>query len=255
MASLFFIHDFDQDLIFFLLVFVRVSSAVALLPALGEQVLSVRVKLVCSFLLTFAIYPAVAQTFVPNSNLEALEIIRIFSTELFVGFFIGISLRLFIFSIQTAGSIAAQSTSLAQLMGQSGIDPLPAIGHILTMAALALLVIFNLPTKFTGYFIVSYQLFPAMHTLEPSTVADGGRILVSRSFALAFTLAAPFLILSALYNVTLGVINRAMPQLMVAFVGAPLITWGAISLLLLSAPLMLAVWLEKVEQFLRAPFW
>ena len=60
--------------------------------------------------------------------------------------------------------------------------------------------------------------------------------------------------MSVIYNLTLGVINKAMPQLMVAFVGAPVITFGAIALLLVSAPLLLSVWLQAFEAFLAAPF-
>jgi len=85
-------------------------------------------------------------------------------------------------------------------------------------------------------------------------VEEAGRQRISESFSLAFRLAAPFVILSVLYNLTLGVINKAMPQLMVAFVGAPVITFGAIALLLISAPIMLAAWLHAFESFLAAPF-
>ena len=73
------------------------------------------------------------------------------------------------------------------------------------------------------------------------------------AFTLAFTLAAPFVITSVVYNLALGVINRAMPQLMVAFVGAPVITFGAIFLLFLSAPLVLTVWNAEFTSFLGNP--
>ena len=73
------------------------------------------------------------------------------------------------------------------------------------------------------------------------------------AFALAFTLAAPFVITSLVYNLALGVINRAMPQLMVAFVGAPVITFGAVFLLFLSAPLILSVWNAEFLAFLANP--
>jgi flagellar biosynthetic protein FliR len=76
---------------------------------------------------------------------------------------------------------------------------------------------------------------------------------VSRAFSLAFTLAAPFVILSVLYNCALGVINKAMPQLMVAFVGAPVITLGGLFVLALSAPAMLSFWLEVMDRFLLNP--
>jgi flagellar biosynthetic protein FliR len=163
-------------------------------------------------------------------------------------------LRLFIFAIQTAGAIAAQATSLAQLLGQTGMDPLPAIGHILTMAALALIMATGFHVKAAAFLVLSYEILPALQFPNPADVAEAGRHRVGQSFGLAFSLAAPFVILSVIYNLTLGVINKAMPQLMVAFVGAPVITFGAIALLLVSAPIMLTAWLQAFEGFLVAPF-
>jgi flagellar biosynthetic protein FliR len=61
------------------------------------------------------------------------------------------------------------------------------------------------------------------------------------------------MIASLLYNVALGVINKAMPQLMVAFVGAPAITWGGLVLLLVATPFILQVWLTAFEGALAHP--
>ena len=77
---------------------------------------------------------------------------------------------------------------------------------------------------------------------------------VGRTFALGFTLAAPFVVASLIYNVTLGVINRAMPQLMVSFVGAPAITAGGLFLLFITAPVLLGVWIATFGDFMANPF-
>jgi flagellar biosynthetic protein FliR len=77
---------------------------------------------------------------------------------------------------------------------------------------------------------------------------------VSRAFALAFTLAAPFTIAALIYNLALGFINRAMPSLMVSFVGAPALSAGGLILLALMTPLLLPVWQAALETFLDAPF-
>jgi flagellar biosynthetic protein FliR len=61
-------------------------------------------------------------------------------------------------------------------------------------------------------------------------------------------------IVSLLYNVALGVINRAMPQLMVAFVGAPAITAGGLILLALTTPVLLPIWQRAFEALLLNPF-
>ena len=77
---------------------------------------------------------------------------------------------------------------------------------------------------------------------------------VSRTFALGFTLAAPFVVASLIYNVTLGVINRAMPQLLVSFIGAPAITAGGLIMMLIATPVLLAIWMTAFGDFLAAPF-
>lgn len=236
-----------------LAVFLRIVAAGAVLPVFGEQVLSVRIKLVVAILLTMVIAPAVLPNVsLPDPSLAAF--VRMLITETLAGLFLGLMLRMFIFAIQTAGAIAAQSTSLSQLLGSAGMDPLPAIGHILTMAALALLMATGFHVKAAAFLTLSYEILPMMEFPSPSAVAEAGRAQVGRSFGLAFTLAAPFVILSVIYNLALGAINKAMPQLMVAFVGAPVITFGAIATLLVAAPVILSVWLTALEAFLAVPF-
>jgi flagellar biosynthesis protein FliR len=77
---------------------------------------------------------------------------------------------------------------------------------------------------------------------------------VRSSFSLAFSLAAPFVIASMIYNLALGAINRAMPQLMVSMVGAPALTLGALALLAVATPYLMAAWLQAFEQYLANPF-
>ena len=77
---------------------------------------------------------------------------------------------------------------------------------------------------------------------------------MAQAFGLAFTLAAPFAAAAMLYTLATGVINRAMPQFMVALVGAPALSFGALALLLLTAPALLAVWQSAMNAALADPF-
>ncbi|MDO6586414.1 flagellar biosynthetic protein FliR [Salipiger sp. 1_MG-2023] len=235
------------------IVFLRVAAMISTLPGLGEQSVSVRVKLVLSLLLATIVLPAAAEK-IPTVEPGYGTVLYVILTESISGLILGLWLRLLMHALQTAGSIAAQSTSLAQLLGNAGADPMPAIGHILTVSALALLMITGFHVKIAAYVILSYDLLPPLQFPRPSVIGQAGRQQITDSFALAFTLAAPFVILSALYNLTLGFINKAMPQLMVAFIGAPVITLGSMALLILTSPVMLSVWLSTVDLFLSNPF-
>ncbi|HCP82293.1 MAG TPA: flagellar biosynthesis protein FliR [Octadecabacter sp.] len=237
------------------LVFVRVGAMMALLPAFGEQSVPARVKLGLALAFTAIVAPAVPDPSPnPEAALEALQTIGFFLAETLTGLFFGLMLRLFVFALQIAGSIAAQSTSLSQLFGGAGGDPLPAMGHVLVIGGLALATIMGLHVRIAEFMINSYDLVPIGNVIPSDVLTPAGIAEISRAFALGFTLAAPFVISSLIYNVTLGVINKAMPQLMVAFVGAPAITAGGLVLLMLAAPLMLSIWVEAMGAFMLDPF-
>ena len=157
-------------------------------------------------------------------------------------------------ALQTAGVIAAQALSLSQILGGAGVDPMPALGQVLVISGLALAVMAGLHVQVARAMILSYDVLPAGQFPRPGDLSAWGVDRIARSFTLAFSLAAPFVIVSLLYNLTLGVINRAMPQLMVAFVGAPVITLGGLVLLMLLAPLMLSVWIDALGAFSVTPF-
>ncbi len=233
-----------------MMVFLRVSALISLLPAFGDRSVPTRVKVGLAIAFTAIVAPAVAVIPAP-SNIVALGGVAV--SEIGIGLALGFGIRLFVLVLQTAGSIAAQSTSLSQILGGAGVEPVPAMGFVLVVGGLALAVMAGLHVRAAMFLIASYDLFPFAAIPGGRAISRWGLNQISQGFSLAFLMAAPFVIASAIYNLTLGVINRAMPQLMVAFVGAPVITLGGLFLLFASAPLMLSVWGDALAAFLDNP--
>ncbi len=225
----------------------------ALLPAFGEMMIPVRVRLAVTLAFTAIVAPA-AFPVILAALLDGTTFAVIASAEILVGLVLGLALRFMVMALQTAGTIAAQSTSLSQLLGGTIIDPQPAIGFVFVLAGLALATLLGLHVKIAAMFIMSYDLVQPGVGLPASDLSQWGVAIAAGAFRLAFLLAAPFVIASLVYNLALGVINRAMPQLMVAFVGAPAITFGALLLLALAAPLILTVWTQALDVRLTDPF-
>lgn len=234
------------------LVFFRVGAFMALVPGFSEQVVPVRIRLALTVALTTTVLPALP-LFAPALVWDFGVLLRFLATETVSGLMLGMSLRLMILALQTAGAMAAQASSLSQIAGGAAAEPLPAIGHILVFGGLALAMMMGMHVRLIEFLVLSYDVLPAGRFPSAAEVAEWGVAGVSRSFGLAFTLAAPFIIVSVIYNLTLGVINRAMPQLMVAFVGAPVITFGGLALLFLLAPTMLIVWREAFDGAVTNP--
>ncbi|TMV07094.1 flagellar biosynthetic protein FliR [Ruegeria sediminis] len=233
-----------------LAVFLRVLAMVSVMPAFGERWIPMRVRLGAAAAFTLIVAPSVHS---PGGARNLTGLVMLAGTEILIGLGLGMGFRLFVLALQTAGSIAAQATSLSQILGGAAAEPVPAMSYLLMLAGLALAALLGLHVRAAEFLIHSYDLFPAGTLPAAPDLSARGVGQVSRSFALAFGLAAPFVIASLLYNLALGVINRAMPQLMVAFVGAPAITLGGLFLLFAGAPLILSVWSGALFDFLVNP--
>ncbi|AJE44819.1 flagellar biosynthetic protein FliR [Celeribacter indicus] len=235
------------------LVFLRIGAVMAVLPAFGERSVPERVRLVLAIGFTAIVFPAVSEGLAPLAASQE-KVAAALLTEVISGLILGLSLRLFVMVLQIAGALIAQSTSLSQIFGGGAVEAQPAIAHLLSVAGLALAVMMGLHVRVAELLILSYDVFPAGFMAPARDVMIWSVDHVGRIFALSFTLAAPFIIASLVYNVALGVINRAMPQLMVAFVGAPAITLGGLLLLFVSAPLLLETWEAGFARLLLDPF-
>jgi flagellar biosynthesis protein FliR len=231
------------------LVFLRVGAMVALMPGFGEQVVPQRIKLVLVIAFTVIVAPILADNpALPPPALVAL------AGEAVAGLILGIGMRLFLLALLTAAAIIAQATTLSQLFAGATPDPQPAIGNLFMIAGIALALVADLHLHAVGLVLLSYDILPAGGIPDPAAAADWNLALVSRTFSLAFSLAAPFVIASMIYNLALGAINRAMPQLMVSMVGAPALTLAALALLAMATPVLMAFWLQTFEAFLADPF-
>lgn len=221
----------------------RMAGLVSLIPLFGERAVPARVKFGIAFALTLIILPLVDTSVTVTLSVLMIEVVT--------GAFLGVLLRLTMVALQTAGTIAAQATSLSQLFGGGASEPMPALGHFLIVSALAVLALSGFQIYLVDMILISYDIFPMGVVITAAIFSETGLNAVAKSFDIAVALAAPFTIASLLYNFMLGAINKAMPQLMVALVGAPAITFLGMFLFLLASPLMLSTWQSAVFAVMR----
>lgn len=245
----------QSSLLIGFVVFLRVGAALSLMPGFGERAVSARIKIAVALCFTLIVAPTVPVFGLSKTGSILDQVGILILTETLVGIVIGLAARILVMALQFAGTIASQSTSLAQIFGAGATpDPMPAIGNILLIAGLALVFALDIHIKIAIGLIQSYEVMPVGFVIKSADMAHWGTKHASSAFALAFTLSAPFLITSLAYNLALGAINKAMPQLMVAFIGAPAITAAGILLLLLSAPIILTAWSARMDEAIAAPF-
>lgn len=229
------------------LVFLRVGAVMALLPAFGDQAVPARLRLVLALAFVAVIFPATAPHLPAQPDLTDAAI------EVAAGLALGLALRLMVLALQFAGTIAAQAASLSQLFASAGAEPQPTLALLFTWAALALAAGAGLPVQAAELMLTSYDLFPAGVGLPGPGLAEWGLAQVGRATRLAFCLSAPFALAGLVWNLALGLVNRAMPHLPVSFIGAPALSLGALALLVAAAPLLLQQWHGGFLALLQAP--
>ncbi len=153
------------------LAFVRIGAVVALMPGLGDPAVPQRIKLALVVALTLVVAPLLAERLAQGGPAPGLLPL---GGEVLAGLILGIGLRLFMITLQTAAAMIAQATTLSQLFAGAAPEPQPAIGNLLTVAALALAMAAGLHVRAAELVLTSYDLLPAGVHHSAAAAADWG---------------------------------------------------------------------------------
>jgi flagellar biosynthetic protein FliR len=224
----------------FLLMFARIGTMVMLLPGLGEVTIPARVRLVVALTLTAVLFPLHRAAFQVNLQTPG-PVMILLGQELLIGAVLGLTARLAISALQVAGSIVAQQlglgfvTAVDPTQGQQGV----IVGNFLTVLGITLLFATDLHHLVIAALNDSYALFRPGELPTTGDVAAITVRTIGAAFRIGVQLSAPFLVFGLVFNLSLGVLSRLMPQMQVFFIGLPLsILFGFIVLLLVVGAMM-----------------
>ena len=210
--------------ILFLLVFARVGTMMMLMPALGERVVSARIRVIIAVFVALLTLPIVRASIVlPQGDMT--PVIRMLITEMLVGLTLGLAARFLMATLQTAGVLISYQMGLSFTMafdptggdrGQSA-----AIGNFLSLLGIALIFAAEL------HHVAILGIVDSYRTITPGSVPPSGDALelavsvAASAFRTAVQISAPFLVFGFVFNLGLGILSRMMPQLQVFFLALP----------------------------------
>ena len=231
----------QADLFTVFLVFLRVGSALMLLPGFSEAYVTPRVRLVFALVIAAVAAPPLAPR-LPELPSAPLALFILVAGEIGVGLFLGVVIRLLLTGLQVAGMVIAYHSSLANALV---FDPSAAqqgvlAGNFLTAVGLLLVFVTNLHHVMLEAVVDSYALFVPGQVPPLGDVADTVARTVSQSFLLGVQIGAPFVVVGLALSLGVGLLARLMPQVQIYFVVMPVqIMVGFLVLLLtLSAGMM-----------------
>ncbi|WP_413205288.1 flagellar biosynthetic protein FliR [Rhodospirillum sp. A1_3_36] len=238
----------DLNVFHLLLIFVRLGAAMMVLPGFGTAYLSVQVRLLLAVTISVVVLPTVGGGLPPIPDNATLLVLLILA-EAMIGFFLGLLGQFLMVPINLAGTVMGFSTGL--MMAQA-FDPATSqqdslISGFLSEVALVLLFTLGMHHLMLQAIVGSYQVFP------PGILPDTGDIirllskLLTDGFRLGWQLASPFVVYGIIFQATLGVLARLMPQLNVLFVAMPGQIIFGLSLLMTTVPVILMAFMGHFE--------
>ena len=211
-----------QTAFVFMLIFARLGTMLMLLPALGEAVVSSRVRLMLGLLLTLVMMPLIKDQYgaLPKSLFGGMAVLI---GEMIVGLFIGTSARLVMSATNVAGTVIAFQTGLAFAQSNDFVQGIQGaiIGSFLSIVAITLIFVMDLHHMLIAAMYESYTMFKPGAILPLGDFAAMAVNTVASSFKVGIQLSAPFLVFGLIFYFGIGILSRLMPQIQIFFVAMP----------------------------------
>jgi flagellar biosynthetic protein FliR len=232
----------------FVLVMCRCGAAVMLLPGVGESEPPAIVRVGIAGGLAVLLVPVVAPS-IPAEPGSFLRLAGMVGVELLAGGLLGWLARLLALAPAVAGQIISLMTGLSSVLQQDAAlgAQAAAIGRLFNLLAPAMILATGLYALPLSALAGSYAVFPAGGAVNSGDLAETAARAVSGSFALALQLAAPFVVMSLVWQLALGLLARLVPQIQVHFASLPGQVLGGLFLLALLTPAILQAWLTAAR--------
>lgn len=228
----------------FTLLMCRCGAAVMLLPGFGEEEPPVMLRVGIAGALAVLLVPVVAPV-LPKLPAGFINLAGMVAVELVAGGVLGWLARLVALALPAAGQIISLMTGLSSVLQP---DPTfgaqsAALGRLFNLLAPVLVLATGLYALPLGALAGSYAVLPAGAAVASADMAEVAVRSVSASFALALRLAAPFVLVSTIWHVGLGLMARLVPQIQIYFAALPGQVLGGLLLLAVLAGPLIHYWL------------
>tara|TARA_B100000965_G_scaffold293505_1_gene251395 strand:+ start:542 stop:1300 length:759 start_codon:yes stop_codon:yes gene_type:complete len=233
----------------FLLVLARVGAMMSILPGIAAAYVSPRIRVLLAIAVAVVMTPVLAAN-LPGPPEHAWILFLLLAGEIIVGVFLGGIAVILVSALQTAGTMIALFSAMANALIQDAVSEQQSsvIANLLTMAGLVIIFVTDSHHIYFKVLADSYNLFTPG---AGASTGDMALILARRvadSFTMGFQLSIPFLIIAMVYYIGLGVLGRLMPQLPVFFFGLPIQLTVQIGALMIVFSTIMMVFLNYFRQ-------
>lgn len=198
----------------FFLIFARIGTAFMILPGFSSPVVYLQARIFVALGVALVLTPILSAG-LPGAPSTVPGLLVLLAGEIIIGAFLGTIGLILASALQTAGTIIALVSSLANAMIQDPIaeQQSSVVSNLLSTIGVLLIFSTNMHHLMLSALSDSYSLFVPG---QPLPIGDFTELLsrqTAASFALGLQLSAPLVISGLVYYIGIGLLGRLMPML------------------------------------------
>jgi flagellar biosynthetic protein FliR len=213
---------------------VRVLALISVAPLLSHRAVPVRMKIALALSITVLLVPQVQSP--PITDVLTAPGLMLLINNVLIGVVIGFAVRLVFAALELAGELIGlqMGLSFVGFFNPGTGQQQNAVASFMSLLALLMFIAIDGHLMLIHALAESFRLYPVSVGMDLPMGFDRLLRLGSDMFAIALTIALPFLAVMLLTNVVLGVLARVAPQINIFAVGFPMtILVGLVTLFLL----------------------
>ncbi|WP_331256414.1 flagellar biosynthetic protein FliR [Candidatus Bealeia paramacronuclearis] len=206
-----------------MVVFCRVAGVLMVLPGFSENYILGRMRVLMAMLFSLVMTPVLSSSIVTQEIGSAASLGTLL-LEFGIGVFIGTLSRIAMSAMDVAGNIIGFQINLANasVFNPAQGDHAAVTSSFLGMMALIMIFVLDLHHLMIRGMVESFEIIrPGYFPLED--MSQSILHIVAQSFMIGVKMSAPFIIIGTLYYISIGLINRLLPQVQFFFVAQPLV--------------------------------
>ena len=236
----------------YMLLFTRIGAILMLMPALGEDMIPMRMRLGFALAFTLVVHPLLASA-IPTMPDDLPGVVGLIFHELAIGIMLGAIARITVMATSMAGAIIAFQVGLSSAMAadptQTGVQG-AVFGSFLNFLGMVLIFATDLHHMALAATYDSYVTFPLDTPIMFNDAAQLALRTVASAFSIGIQMAAPFIVFGLVFNLGAGILARLMPAMQVYFVLMPANIMVGLILFALLLTMMMGWYLSAFESHL-----
>ncbi|MBX3582141.1 MAG: flagellar type III secretion system protein FliR [Rhizobiaceae bacterium] len=228
------------------LAFCRIGACFLVMPGLSSARVPMQIRLFLALSITAGLLLLLWDQIYPYADRRPAVLVPRIASEILIGALIGLLARFYILALQFIGSAIAMLIGYGGMSGpgvESG-EPESALGAIISFSALMLLFSLGFHHEIIKALVTSYQVAPLDVLFNPQAALVDVTDTLSESFLVVLRLGSPFIAYSLLVNLTIGFVNKLVPQIPVYFISLPFVIGAGLIIFYFAVGTMLSLFAD-----------